>query len=110
MLVFLCLVFSCSADSNPEGDARRLVPTSKYRWGTEDDLIRSLISSHKVEASRNEKRQLENDDIFSDLSDLVSDQDRDRLTELLNSGGNKIEYNLKNKLNHYRCKQDTNIS
>ena len=99
--MLLCLILSCKGDSKPEGDARRLVATSNYRWGTEDDLIRSLSSSEELEASRNEKRQLDDDDIFNALSDLISvemkNEDRDRLSELINTGGKKLKLKMKIK-------------
>ena len=99
MLIILCLILSCQGDTKPEGDARRLVPTSRYRWGSEDDLIRSLTSTDELEESRNSKRMLEddNDDIFDELSDIISVEDQSKLSKLLNSGGKllkaKIESN-----------------
>ena len=89
MLPIFFLILSCKGDTEPEGDARRLVPTHKYRWGSEDDLIRSLSSSDEIEESRNSKRMLgdNSDDVFDGLSDLISAKDQNKLKKLLNSGG-----------------------
>jgi hypothetical protein len=95
---------SCQGDTEPEGDARRLVPTSRYRWGSEDDLIRSLSSSDELEERRNSKRMLEeNDDIFDELSDLISVEDQSKLTKLLSSGDSN---RIRSLIELYRNKQN----
>ena len=90
MLTILCLIIGVRGNSNPDGDARRLIKTSRYKWGTEDDLIRSLSSQDDLDINRNEKRMIikdDHDDIFDEISDLISNEDQSKLVELVESGG-----------------------
>ena len=92
MLITLWLLVTCSAVTRPEGDARRLVKTSKYRWGSEDDLIKSLSSSEDLEDSSNSKRMIGDNSasIFDDpSSDLILGEDQNKLSKILNSGGKR---------------------
>jgi len=89
MFITLWLLLISSGVARPEGDARRLVKTSKYRWGSEDDLIKSLSSSEDLEDSRNSKRMLGDSSasILDDpSSDLIFVEDQNKLSKILNSG------------------------
>ena len=92
MFITLWLLLISSGVARPEGDARRLVKTSKYRWGSEDDLIKSLSSSEDLEDSRNSKRMLGDSSasILDDTSsDLIFVEDQNKLSKILNSGGKR---------------------
>ena len=89
MLILLCLIFCCSAESRPGGSSRS-VPA--ITWVADDDPYRSLLyDEEEAQPRRNKKRKLGDPDILSILRDLISvkleDEDHERLSDLLDSNG-----------------------